>query len=207
MGPPAEIAITVYSLGLLGWYGLWHALVGYPLLAKLKYLRIPFWGAQFVFVANVVLGYYTPEIDYQTELALYPYVEANATTVASMSLAIAVFWVFVSKDKPLEEAGSLVKIFLWLLLWSFLISVMGALPLYWVPPGGYWLMTLRHLKCLPFFYSLFLLSSALIVFMYELRYRRTHLHELSPIAFSKDVEDWPPKMRPWHALRRRRQEH
>ncbi|WP_115720243.1 hypothetical protein [Gallaecimonas mangrovi] len=192
MDPAAYIAITIYSLGLIGWYLLWHALVGLPLLNKLRYLHIPFWGAQFVFIANIVLGAFAPHIDYQTELQLYPYVETNSTTVAGMTLAIAVFWVFVSKNKPLEETGSLVKIFLWLLLWSFLIAVMGTLPLYWVPPGGYWLMCLRHLKSVPFFYSLFLLSSALIVFMYELRYRRELIHQQSAIAFSHDIKDWQP---------------
>ncbi len=146
------------------------------------------WGAQFVFVANIVLGYFAVAHGYDIELQLYPYVESNGKAVAAMSLAIAVFWVFVTKGKLLDEAQARVRIFLWLLLWAFLISVLGTLPLYWVPPGDHCLTVLRHLKSVPLFYSIFLLGSALIVFLYELEYKRTLIDQLSQRTFGEDAE-------------------
>jgi hypothetical protein len=183
------IAFWIYVTGLLGWYAVWHYLLGFGMLKKLKLLHIPFWGAQFVFIVNMILAFFAVSHDYTTELALYPYVESNAKTVAGMSLAIAVFWVFVTKDKLLDEAHTLVKFFLWLLFWAFLMSVMGTLPLYWVPPGGHWLTSLRHIKSVPFFYSLFILASALVVFMYELAYTKRLANELPQLNLGEDAND------------------
>lgn len=178
------IAISIYVVGLIGWYGVWSAIIGFTLLSKLKLLHFPFWGCQLVFMINIVLELFIDEQDsvcvagragegcYQAQLSLYNYVEANGTALASMSLAIAVFWVFVSKDKILRQSDVLVKLFLWLLFWAFLLSVVGTLPLYWMPTYGYWLPTLRHLKSVPYFYALFILASALVVFLYKLNYQR-----------------------------------
>ncbi|MDW6004177.1 hypothetical protein [Vibrio mangrovi] len=177
----AMTALTTYTIGWAGWFLTWHFLIGFPLLKKMKLLHFPFWGAQFVFIVNIVLGYFSINLDYSTELQLYPYVESNAKSVAGMSLAIAVFWVFATKDKLLDHADVLVKLFLWLLFWAFLISVIGTLPLYWVPPGGVWLTALRHIKSVPYFYSLFILASALVVFIYKLAYRKTLAYEISPL--------------------------
>jgi len=183
------IAFMAYLVGLAGWYGVWHYLLGFSILKRMKLLLLPFLGAQFVFGVNMVLAFFTESCDYTTELALYQYVEANATTVGGMSLAIAVFWVFASRGNMLEEADPLVKMFLWLLFWSFLFSVLGVLPLYWCPPGGYWLMTLRHIKTVPFLYGLFTLASALVVFMYKLGYKRNLADVISVLSFGDDAED------------------
>jgi uncharacterized membrane protein YfcA len=148
-------------------------------------LNLTFWGAQFVFIVNMFLAYFAVPLDYSTELQLYPYVENNAKTVAGMSLAIAIFGVFVSKGEKLEEAHDLVKIFLWLIFWAFLFSVVGSLPLYWVPPGENWLTTLRHIKSVPYFYALFLLASSIIVFLYEIRFKRKIIKELPKLSFSE----------------------
>ena len=172
------IALIVYSIGLIGWYFIWYLVVGFGLLKKMRLLHFPFWGAQFVFVVNIILAFFAVDHEYAIELQLYPYVENNAKAVASMSLAIAVFWVFVTKDKLLDKAHLPVKLFLWLLFWAFLISVVGTLPLYWVPPGDQWLTTLRHIKSVPYFYSLFILASALIVFLYELAFRKNQIHDI-----------------------------
>ena len=172
------IALVVYSIGLFGWYGVWHYLIGFSLLKKIRLLYFPFWGAQFVFAVNIILAFFSVDHDYATELQLYPYVENNAKTIAGMSLAIAVFWVFVTNDRVLDKAHILVKLFLWLLFWAFLISVIGTLPHYWVPPGDQWLTTLRHIKSVPYFYSLFVLASALIVFLYELGYKKGLVNQI-----------------------------
>jgi hypothetical protein len=177
------LAFGIYFLGLIGWYAVWHFLLSFSILKKLKLLNLTFWGAQFVFIVNMFLAYFAVYIDYSTELQLYPYVENNAKTVAVMSLAIAVFWVFVSKGEKLDQAHDLVKIFLWLIFWAFLFSVVGTLPLYWVPPGDYWLTTLRHIKSVPYFYALFLLASAIIVFLYELGFKRKLILGIQRLSF------------------------
>ena len=182
MNSSTMIALIIYSIGLIGWYAVWHYLVGFSLLKKMKLLRLPFWCAQFVFIVNIILALFAVNHDYSTELQLYPYVEANAKTVAGMSLAIAVFWVFAAADKLLDQAPLLVKLFLWLLFWAFLLSVLGTLPLYWVPPGDLWLTTLRHIKSVPYFYSLFILASALIVFLYELAYKRDFANDVPELT-------------------------
>ncbi len=69
------IAPIVYSLGLLFWFLIWHYLVGFSLLRKLKLLHIVFFGAQFVFIVNIVLGFFSTIPEYDIELQLYPYVE------------------------------------------------------------------------------------------------------------------------------------
>ena len=172
------IGLIVYSIGLLLWFLVWHFLVGYSLLKKMKLLYISFLGAPFVFVVNIILSFFSQINDYSLELQLYPYVETNAKSVAMLSLAIAVFVVIRIKDKKLDETRPLMKLFLWLIFWAFLLSVFGVLPLYWVPAEKYWLTTLRHAKCVPFFYSLFILGTAIIVFMYETGYKRKTNQEI-----------------------------
>ena len=171
------IALIVYSIGLLFWFPIWHYLVGYSLLKKMKLLYIAFWGAPFVFIINIILSFFSSVNKYDLELQLYPYVEENAKIVAVLSLAIAIFAVIEIKSK-LDELTPRTKTFLWLIFWAFLLSTLGTLPLYWVPPQKYWLTALRHIKCLPLFYSLFILGAAIIVFMYETGYKRKTIQEI-----------------------------
>ncbi|MFC2032650.1 hypothetical protein ACFLUS_04755, partial [Chloroflexota bacterium] len=124
------------------------------------------------------LAFYTTVHDYEIEQWLYPYVEGNAKTVAVLSLAIAVFVVLRVGAKQLDEQKPRIKLFLWLILWAFLLSALGTLPLYWVPSEMYWLTALRHIKSVPLFYSLFILGAGIIVFMYETGYKRKTLQEI-----------------------------
>ena len=172
------IAVIVYSLGLLLWFVVWHYLVGYSLLRKLKLLYISFLGAPFVFLVNIILAFFSTIPDYSTELELYPYVESNAKTVAILALAIAVFVVLRLASKQFDIAQPRIRLFLWLILWAFLLSALGALPSYWVPADMYWLTALRHIKCVPFFYSLFILGAGIIVFMYETGYTRKTIQNI-----------------------------
>ena len=172
------IALIVYSLGFLLWFPIWHYLVGYSLLRKLKLLYIAFLGAPFVFIVNIILAFYSSVHEYNIELQLYPYVEGNAKTVAVLSLAIAVFVVLRISGEQLDQTKPNIKLFLWLIFWAFLISVLGTLPLYWVPSGKYWLTALRHIKCVPLFYSLFILGAGIIIFMYETGYKRKIIQEI-----------------------------
>ena len=172
------IGVIVYSLGLLLWFPLWHLLVGYGLLRKMKLLYLVFLGAPFVFIVNIILAFFAGVHEYSAELQLYPYVEGNAKTVAVLSLAIAVFVVLRIGGKQLDETKPLIKLFLWLIFWAFLIATLGTLPLYWVPGDKYWLTALRHIKSVPLFYSLFILGAAIIVFTYETGYKRKVIEEI-----------------------------
>lgn len=165
---PDKAAIIIYSLAIPGWLYLWHALIGYDWLARHRLLYISFIGALFVFAANIALAFFAVTPDYATELKIYAYVEVNAKTVAGFALAIAIF-VLLKFDKEagiLERPSS--RKFLLLIFWSFLFAVVGCLPLYWMPPVEGWLTVLRHLKTVPFTYSLFILASAIIVFIYDI---------------------------------------
>ena len=51
------IALILYSIGLLLWFPIWHYLVGFSLLKKMKLLYIAFWGAPFVFTKPLNLFY------------------------------------------------------------------------------------------------------------------------------------------------------
>ena len=162
-------AMVIYSLAMLGWLYIWHLLVGYDWLAERRLLFISLIGALFVFAANIGLSFVAKTPDYTTELEIYPYVEQNAKTTAGFALAIAIF-VLLKFDKEtgvLERPSS--HKFLSLIFWSFLFAVVGCLPLYWMPPFYGWLTILRHLKTVPFTYSLFILASAIIIFIYEIR--------------------------------------
>ncbi len=172
------IGTIVYSLGLLLWFLVWHYLVGYSLLRKLKLLYIAFFGAPFVFIVNIILGFCSIVPEYNIELQLYPYVEENAKIVAVTSFAISVFVALRLGSGQIVHTNPRIKLFLWLIFWAFLISVLGTLPLYWVPPYKYWLTSLRHIKSVPLFYSLFILGAAIIVFMYETGYTRKTIQEI-----------------------------
>jgi hypothetical protein len=172
------IGPLVYSLGLLLWFLVWHYLVGYSLLRKVKLLYIAFFGAPFVFIVNIILGFYSIVPEYNIELQLYPYVEDNSKTVGVLSLAIAVFVALRFKGGELDMTKPMIKLFLWLIFWAFLLSVLGALPLYWMPSDKYLLTALRHIKSVPLFYSLFILGAGIIVFMYETGYKRKIIQEI-----------------------------
>jgi hypothetical protein len=171
-------AVIVYSIGFLVWLIIWHYLVGYSLLNKMKLLYITFFGALFVLATNIVLGFFASVPEHSTELLIYPYVEENAKTVAHFALVISVFVVLSVQRQQISLASIRIKLFLWLVFWSFLLSALGALPLYWVPAEKYWLTTLRHIKTLPFCYSIFLLGSAIILFIYEISYQRKKSSEI-----------------------------
>lgn len=111
MSTSSIIAIYIYSIGLVGWYIVWYLIVGFKLLQKIKLLYFPFLAAQFVFIMNIWLAIYSIDANYEIELSLYSYVESNGKSVAGMSLAIAVFWGFVSKDEILIKSDILIKLF------------------------------------------------------------------------------------------------
>ena len=163
------IALFLYLFGTALWLYLWHLMIGYKLIQEKKMLYISFVGPIVNFLINIVLACYTRIPDYETELNIYLYVERNATTIAGLALAISIFVVLkFGKDTPTFINPS-TKIFLFLNFWAFLYAVIGCLPLYWIPPVKGALTVLRHIKTVPYTYSLFTLAGAIIIFLYQIK--------------------------------------
>jgi len=164
-----QLAIWIYISGLVLWFLVWHFLVGYDWLNNERLLYIPFVGGIVAFIVNAYLASIATIPEYGIEIGIYGFVETNAITVAGFSLGIAVFVVltFEKTMSILDHEES--KKFLTLVFSSFLFSILGVLPLYWVPQIYGWLTTLRHLKTVPYLYSVFLLASAMVIYLYEIR--------------------------------------
>ena len=163
------IAYNIYLFGTLLWLYLWHKMVGYKLIQEKKLLYLAFIGPIINFIINTILACYTKIPDYETELDIYLYVEKNATTVAGLALAISIFVVLkLNQDAKLITKPS-TKTFLFLNFWAFLYAAAGCLPLYWMPPIKGALTVLRHIKTVPYTYSLFTLVGAIIIFLYQIK--------------------------------------
>ena len=162
---PDLIGVLVYAAAALLWLWFWRRLIAPPTLPRVKLLAISFWGALLVFAANIGLACFSVQSSYESELSRYAYVENNATAIAGFALAIAIFvnTEFRRRDVLIRSGHS--ERFLKLLLWAFLLSAIGCLPLYWIPPRPGWLTLLMHLKTVPFTYAVFTLASAIIIFI------------------------------------------
>ena len=162
------LAIAIYVVGLFFWFLVWRGLIGYQWLKTKPLLLLPFLGGIFAFLANIVLTYFAEIPEYAIEIGIYGYVEDNAKTIATFTLGIAVFVVvtFQKATNILSQEES--RKFLQLIFTSFLLSVVGVLPLYWVPQIFGWLTTLRHLKTVPYLYSLFIFAAAIVIYIYEI---------------------------------------
>ena len=163
------LAISIYVVGLVLWFFIWKSLVGYKWIKLEKLMLLPFLGGIFAFLINIFLAYFAEIPEYGVEIGIYGFVESNAKTIATFTLGIAVF-VVVTFEKTvsiLDQEES--RHFLQLVFSSFLLSVVGVLPLYWVPQNYGWLTTLRHLKTVPYLYSLFIFAAALTIYIYEIR--------------------------------------
>lgn len=164
-----KLAISIYVVGLILWFFVWRGLVGYKWLKVERLMLLPFVGGIIAFAINIVLAYFAQIPEYGVEIGIYGFVESNAKTIATFTLGIAVF-VVVTFEKTvniLDQHES--RQFLQLVFSSFLLSVVGVLPLYWVPQNFGWLTTLRHLKTVPYLYSLFIFAAAMVIYIYEIR--------------------------------------
>ncbi len=169
------IAAGIYVIGLVLWCFVWRKLIGYNWFKRERMMHVPFWGCIIAFLVNIVLALFAEIPEYGIEVGIYGFVEKNATTVAMFTLGIAVFVVVTFRKQAKILAHDDSRKFLQLVFTSFLLSVMGVLPLYWVPQIYGWLTTLRHLKTVPFLYSLFILGAAMIVYLHEIKKDDSHL--------------------------------
>lgn len=163
------VALFIYLFGMVLWVYLWHKMVGYKLIQEKKLLYIAVIGPIINFLINIILACYTKVPDYETELNVYLYVERNATTIAGLALAISIFVVLKFNQKNQSITSSSTKRFLVLNFWAFLYAVIGCLPFYWMPPIKGALTILRHVKTVPYTYSLFTLAAAIMIFLYQVR--------------------------------------
>jgi hypothetical protein len=164
-----NLAIGIYTVGLVLWFFVWRGLVGYDWLKREKLMYMPFLGGAFALIINTFLAYFAEIPEYSVEIGIYGFVESNAKTIATFTLGIAVF-VVVTFEKTvniLDQKES--RQFLQLVFSSFLLSVVGVLPLYWVPQNFGWLTTLRHLKTVPYLYSLFIFAAAMVIYINEIK--------------------------------------
>ena len=162
------LALIIYLVGIALWVLLWRVLVGFDRTRKNRLLYLPLWGCVLVLLINGVLSFIAEVPEYGVEIGIYGFVERNATTVATFTLGIAVFVVltFEKTVSLLDQRES--REFLLLVFSSFVLSILGVLPLYWVPQVYGWLTTLRHLKTVPYTFSLFILAAAMLIYLAEI---------------------------------------
>jgi hypothetical protein len=177
-----NLSIAIYAVGLVLWLFIWRFLVGYDWLKRERLMYLPFLGGALAFLANMILAFFSEIPEYGVEIGIYGFVESNAKTIATFTLGIAVFVVvtFEKTARILDEEES--RKFLQLVFTSFLLSVVGVLPLYWVPQRFGWLTTLRHLKTVPYLYSLFVFAAAMVTYLYEIKQGRSQLKEPEDMA-------------------------
>ena len=158
-------SVSIYVLGFFSWFLTWKLIIGYEWLNRIPKLKITFFGGAFALFVNIVMAFIAEVPEYGVELGIYAYVERNAITVAGLSLAIATFIIVTFSKVTTVETDEKMTKFLTLVFTAFLLGVLGVLPLYWVPQIYGWLTLLRHLKTIPELYSVFILGSAMIIYV------------------------------------------
>ena len=157
--------VGIYAVGFLLWFLTWKVIVGYEWINKIPKLKITLYGGAFALFVNMILTAISEIPEYGVELGIYAYVERNAITVSGLSLAIATFIIVTFSKVTTVETDEKMTKFLTLVFTAFLLGVLGVLPLYWVPQIYGWLTILRHLKTIPELYSVFILGSAMIIYV------------------------------------------
>jgi hemerythrin-like metal-binding protein len=194
------IVILIYLIGLPTWVILWKQLIGFEWLKKISKLKITFYGGMFALIVNLIFAYVSEIPEYGVELGIYAYVERNAITVAGLSLAIATFIIVTFSRVTTVEQDEKMHLFLQAVFTSFLMGILGVLPLYWVPQIYGWLTILRHLKTIPELYSVFILGSAMIIYvdsirMQDLKDLATQLTQREKVeTYKKNKIEWDPSL-------------
>ena len=159
------VSSIAYIVGLIGWLILWNYIPGYRWLKREKLMYIPFILCLVTFLINLYLVSIAQIPIYGGEITI---LEGNAKAIAGFSLGITAFVILTFKAKmnilEMKEA----EVFLKLIFVSFLFIVLGVLPLYWGPQTDEYLGMLRHLKMVPYLYSVYLFASGIMVFLHIL---------------------------------------
>ncbi|MHA2004965.1 MAG: bacteriohemerythrin [Candidatus Thorarchaeota archaeon] len=165
------LSVLIYIVGLPLWAFVWKKVIGFKWFSDIPRLKIAFYGGVFAIGVNAILAVIAEVPEYSVEAGIYAYVERNAITVAGLSLAIATFIIVTFSRVTTVEQDEKMHLFLTSIFTAFLLGILGVLPLYWVPQVYGWLTLLRHLKTLPELYSVFILGSAMIIYIDSIRVR------------------------------------
>ena len=168
------ISLCFYGGGLLLWPYIWSKIIGFERMKRIPLLQLPFYMCIALFILNLILVYLAETPTYTIEIGIYEYVERNGITVAGFAMAIAVFVVLTFRERVDIMGHPESRKFLELVFFSFLIVVLGVLPLYWIPQLDGWLTVLRNYKTIPYLYSLFILASAIVLYLFMLNDQLDH---------------------------------
>lgn len=156
-----SIALSLCYIGAaVGWFFLWNMCGGYSVLQEKKLLYIPYVLCPFTLCANAVLVHWERFPPYELERVIHEHLVSNARVIATLALAVGIFVRIGLKPKFFDQ-------FLCFILLAFALAVAGVLPVYWQPAVRFTLTCLRHLKTIPYTYSIYLLTAALLCFMDE----------------------------------------
>lgn len=157
----------IYMIGCGLWPIIWYNCNGFKIMNQIQLLWVPFLSPFVILLSNLflwrgVVGYK----DYMVELTAIEFVERNSSYVSS-----AIYGVIVMASAILAVKNTifLPKEFIIFESLAFIFVVVGTFPLYWIPAKKVrWLVLLRHLKTVPFTYSIAFFLSGLLTLLHWL---------------------------------------
>ena len=146
----------IYSLGCVLWFIAWYLIEGYDIMNQNKLIWVPFVSCLIILLSNMFLWRTIEDHEYATsykkELIKIQYVEKNA---AHMVTAITGVLIIAAAVSVMKDNASIPGEVIKFESAAFICAVVGVLPKYWVPSTqGHWLEVLRHVKTVPFTFSI-----------------------------------------------------
>lgn len=159
--------MIIYLLGIILWVFVWYLIDGFYLSGETKLLWFPFIACIFILITNLFLWKNLEDVhdcdQYENELNKLQYVERNA---AHLVTAITGLLLIAAAISDLKGNASIPKSSTMFESIAFICAVVGVLPKYWIPSKkSTWLIMLRHLKTLPYTYSVALFLGGLITLL------------------------------------------
>jgi len=154
----------IYFLGCCLWLAIWYFVGGYEFMSQNLLFWFPFLSCLFILIS--IISFWRVAISYEkyeVELRLIETVEKHA---AHMVTAISTVLIIAAAISAIKGQALLPKEFILFESMAFICAVVGVLPLYWIPSQNvHWLVMLRHLKTVPFTYSISLFLAGLLVLL------------------------------------------
>jgi len=162
----STIVISIYILGIIGWFLFWRLYIKLDILKKIKLLRIPFYLCFIFLISNLLVSGTNPIVgDTRLEESLFLFIDFRSGLVISaiVSLLVVATIIYGTSNRkfPLKfiqfEAFSL-------------ISLLGLTsPVIWIPAGNpLHLMLLRHFQTIGFLWGVFLCISGIMILLHDL---------------------------------------
>jgi len=169
------IVISIYVIGIIGWFLFWHLYIKKDILKKVKLLHIPFYLCLFFLTANLfVSGVNTTVGETQLEENLFLFLDSRSnlviSSIASILVVATIIYGTSNRKFPLK--------FIEFEAFSF-ISLLGLMaPVIWIPGGNTnHLMYLRHFQTIAFLWGVFLCISGIMILLYDLSDMHKTKHE------------------------------